>query len=128
MACCRCNKDGKCISCSCVKEGTCCVSCCPKRLGKCKNLPNIQQPSETPNPSSQRSPSSTPVATSNPLPSSNLPATSGENTRSTDQDSSSVIQNAKETNIDQNIDHASTSHIIQQPMNFCWGQYSGQEI
>ena len=39
-----------------------------------------------------------------------------------------MIQNAKETNIDQNIDHASTSHIKQQPMNFRWGQYSGQEI
>ena len=37
MACCRCNKDGVCRSCSCVKDNKPCKGCQPGRLGKCEN-------------------------------------------------------------------------------------------
>ena len=37
MACCRCNRSGRCQNCSCVKNGSMCRGCLPQRLGKCVN-------------------------------------------------------------------------------------------
>ena len=37
MACCKCNRSGRCKGCICVKEGRQCVNCLPGRLGLCRN-------------------------------------------------------------------------------------------
>ena len=37
MACCRCNRSGRCQNCLCVKSGRACQSCLPQRLGNCVN-------------------------------------------------------------------------------------------
>ncbi len=38
MACCRCNRSGRCLNCKCVKSGSGCRSCLPLRLGNCENI------------------------------------------------------------------------------------------
>ena len=38
VACCRCNRTGRCLNCACVKAGNSCHNCFPSRLGHCTNL------------------------------------------------------------------------------------------
>ena len=47
-ACCRCNGDGICRSCSCVKGRKTCVSCLPSRRGRCLNISHSSAPATQP--------------------------------------------------------------------------------
>ena len=42
MACCRCNRSGRCLNCRCVKSGSFCHGCLPQRLGQCANTDGSQ--------------------------------------------------------------------------------------
>ena len=48
MACCRCNRTGRCRNCSCVKMGRQCLGCLPQRLGNCINTVQTQPPQSAP--------------------------------------------------------------------------------
>ena len=48
MACCRCNRTGRCRNCSCVKNGRQCLGCLPQRLGNCINTVQTQPPLSAP--------------------------------------------------------------------------------
>ena len=42
MACCRCNRSGRCLNCRCVKSGSFWHGCLPQRLGQCANTDGPQ--------------------------------------------------------------------------------------
>ena len=42
MACCRCNRTGRCRNCLCVKNGKPCQGCLPQQLGNCANTVRTQ--------------------------------------------------------------------------------------
>ena len=44
MACCRCNRSGRCQNCLCVKSGRPCQGCLPQRLGNCVNTVRTPPP------------------------------------------------------------------------------------
>ena len=50
MTCCKCNRTGRCRSCSCVKRGFPCQGCQPMRLGNCENANPSQTPSTSEEP------------------------------------------------------------------------------
>ena len=126
MACCKCNRSGSCRGCACVEAGKCCVNCLPSKLGTCRNPPNANN---------TRSPSlQPPVASPSPPP---LPhdATVGSTrmspppTTSSDQEDSPDLARADQTSLSQ-VSAPITAHhdTVQQSLNFCWGEQSGQEV
>ena len=50
MACCRCNRTGRCRNCACVKAGNPCQNCLPGRLGQCLNTEPTVRPEPTASP------------------------------------------------------------------------------
>ena len=44
MACCRCNRSGRCHNCLCVKDGRACLGCHPQRMGNCVNTVKTSPP------------------------------------------------------------------------------------
>lgn len=47
MACCKCNRTGRCQNCRCVKSGRLCQGCLPQRLGSCVNTAHTPSPDVT---------------------------------------------------------------------------------
>ena len=71
MACCRCNRSGRCQNCLCVKSGRLCQGCLPQWLGNCVNT--VRTPPSLATNIAPLSQNSTPGSSSSPPFSSNTP-------------------------------------------------------
>ena len=132
MACCRCNKAGRCGNCACVKAGRFCQNCLPGRLGKCVNStarPTMitSTPAAQPDPAPPPAP---PPASLSPRPAivswQSSPTSVSETTLSNDPLQPSGVQHQPNTLINS---HQSTpsSNVVNFPPpllqkgNFLWG-------
>ena len=148
MVCCKCNRTGLCRGCACVKAGRSCVNCLPGKLGNCANAtPNVSMPSSstrtthtilTPTSISYTSLSSdianitqainqpTPSITTAPIP-NNAPHGSADSPIQ-QPPSSATIQPSNI--ICQPVTATVPRRLLpdQQPLNFHWGEHSGEAI
>ena len=148
MVCCKCNRTGLCRGCACVKAGRSCVNCLPGKLGNCANAT-----SNVPMPSSSTCATHTILAPTS-ISYTSLSSDIANITQAIIQPTPSIItasipNNAPQGSADSLIQQPPSSATIQpsnvicqpvtatvpqrpppdqQPLNFRWGEHSGEAI
>ena len=146
--CCKCNRTGLCRGCACVKAGKPCVNCLPSKLGNCVNASTTGSSYlSVPTSTAQTSASTIPAGTGN----ASASSTQATSVSTTQTPSIFPIGAHRDSGVLQPQPVPSTTGTLhspvngpedrptvipppsrpvpdQQPLNFCWGEHTGQAI